>query len=105
MWKDDKFSDSGRIRQKFFCPLKSFKDANCPCCHHKNFYNSKKHSIMAGCTKYRTIPADVRLSINRDNKYFKSNYSLRIEWERYHSRFKNAKQERMFDKIYRLLLI
>lgn len=39
-WKDGKFSDNGRTRQKFCCPLKSSKDTDCPC-HHKNFYNGK----------------------------------------------------------------
>ncbi|MFR1877453.1 MAG: hypothetical protein ACLS22_06445 [Blautia wexlerae] len=72
MWKDGKFSDCGRTRQKFCCPLKSSKDTVCPC-HHKNFYNGKKHR---GCTKYLTIPDDLRLSIDRDSKYFESNYSL-----------------------------
>ncbi len=92
MWKDGKFSDRGRTRQKFCCPLKSSKDTVCPC-HHKNFYNGKKHR---GCTKYLTLPDDLRLSIDRDSKYFKSNYSLRTECERYNSRFKNTGQERMW---------
>lgn len=91
MWKDGKFSDHGRTRQKFCCPLKYSKDVDCPC-HHKNFYNGKKHR---GCTKYITIPDDLRLSIDRNSKYFKSNYSLRTECERYNSRFKNTGQERM----------
>ena len=30
MWKDGKFSDCGRTRQKFCCPLKSSKDTVCP---------------------------------------------------------------------------
>lgn len=89
MWKDGKFSDCGRTRQKFCCPLKSSKDADCPR-HHKNFYNGKKHR---GCTKYITIPDNLRLSADRNSKYFKSTYSLRIECERYNSRFKNTGQE------------
>ena len=92
MWKDGKFSDSGRTRQKFCCPLKLSKNADCPC-HHQNFYNGKKHR---GCTKYITIPDDLRLSIDRDSKYFKNNYSLRTECERYNSRFKNTGQKRMW---------
>ena len=44
MWKDGKFSDNGRTRQKFCCPLKSSKTNDCPC-HHKNFYNGKKHRV------------------------------------------------------------
>ncbi len=92
MWKDGKFSDNGRTRQKFCCPLKCSKDAECPC-HHKNFYNGKKHR---GCTKYITIPDDLRLSIDRDSKYFKRTYALRTECERYNSRFKSTGQERMW---------
>lgn len=92
MWKEDRFSDRDCTRQKFYCPLKSSKNTDCPC-HHKNFYNDKKHR---GYTKYITIPDDVRLSIDRNNKYFKSNYSLRTECERYNSQFKNTDQERMW---------
>ena len=69
MWKDGKFSDRGRTRQKFCCPLKSSKHMDCPC-RHKNFYNGKKHH---GCTKYITLPDDLRLSIDR-----KSNYRIPI---------------------------
>ena len=39
MWKDGKFSDNGRTRQKFCCPLKSSKYAD--------FYAITKISIMA----------------------------------------------------------
>ena len=92
MWKDGKFSDNGRTRQKFCCPLKNSKNEVCPC-HHKNFYNGKKHR---GCTKYITVPDDLRLSIDRDSQYFKNTYSLRTECERYNSRFKNTGQERMW---------
>ncbi|MDO5147600.1 MAG: transposase [Eubacteriales bacterium] len=60
---------------------------------YKNFYNGKKHR---GCTKYVTIPDDLRLSVDRNSNYFKSNYSLRTECERYNSRFKNTGQERMW---------
>lgn len=94
MWKDGKFSDRGRTRQKFCCPLKTSKNADCPC-HHKNFYNGKKHR---GCTKYITIPDDLRLSIDRNSRHFQSIYRLRTECERYHSRFKSAGQERMWVK-------
>lgn len=91
MWKDGKFSDNGRTRKKFCRLLKSSKNMDCPC-HHKNFYNGKKRR---GCTKYIKIPDDLRLSIDRNSNYFKSNYSLRTECERYNSRFKNTGQERM----------
>ena len=72
--------------------MKNSKSGICPC-HHKNFYNGKKHR---GCTKYITLPDDLRLSIDRDSQYFKSTYSLRTECERYNSRFKNTGQERMW---------
>lgn len=64
MWKDGKFSDRGRTCQKFCCPLKSSQNGDCPC-HHKNFYNGKKHRSCTEC-------------------------------ERYNSRFKNTRQERMW---------
>ena len=40
VWKDGKFSDRERTRQKFFCPLKNSKDADCPY-QYKNFYDGK----------------------------------------------------------------
>ena len=36
------------------------------------------------------------LIFDKEKKYFKSNYSLRTECERYNSRFKNTGQERMW---------
>ena len=70
MWKDRKFSKNRHTRQKFCCPLKNSKNEVCSC-HHKNFYNGKKHR---GCTKYITVPNDLRLSIDRVSQYFKSRY-------------------------------
>ena len=92
MWKDGKFSDRGRTRQKFCCPLKSSKNGDCPC-NHKNWNNGKKNR---GCTKYVTIPDDYRLSIDRQSIKFKSVYALRTECERYNSRFKSTGQERLW---------
>lgn len=92
MWKDGRFSDNGHTHPKFCYPLKPSKDADSPC-HHRNFYTGKKH---CGCTKYITIPDDLRLAIDRDSNYFKSSYSLWTECERYNSRFKNTGQERMW---------
>lgn len=92
MWRDGRFSDRGRTRQKFCCPLKNSKDADCPC-RHESYYNGRKHRR---CTRYITLPDDLRLSIGRNSKYFKSTYSLRTECERYNSRFKNTGQERMW---------
>ena len=45
MWKDGKFSDRRRTRQKFCCPLKNSKSGICPC-HHKNFYNGEEASWL-----------------------------------------------------------
>lgn len=92
MWRDGKFSDSGRTRQKFCCPLKNSKSGLCPC-NHKNWNNGKKNR---GCTKYITLPDDYRLSINRQSIDFKSVYSLRSECERYNSRFKSTGHERFW---------
>lgn len=92
MHKDGKFSDNGRTRQKYCCPLKSSKCASCPC-NHKNWNNGKKHR---GCTKYVTLPDDYRLSIDRDCVSFKNIYALRTEAERYNSRFKQTGQERLW---------
>lgn len=94
MHRDGKFSDTGRTRQKFSCPFKRSKVGHCPC-NHKNFLNGKKNR---GCTKYQTIPDDLRLSIDRTSKTFKQNYSLRTACERYNARFKKAGQERMWVK-------
>ena len=78
MHKDGKFSDNGRTRQKYCCPLKSSKCASCPC-DHKKWNNGKKHR---GCTKYVTVPDDYRLSIDRECISFKKLYALRTEAER-----------------------
>ena len=40
MWKDGRFPNRRRTRQKFCYPLKSSKTYECPC-HYKNFYNGK----------------------------------------------------------------
>ena len=92
MHKDGKFSDSGRTRQKYCCPLKRSKNGNCPC-NHKCWNNGKKNR---GCTKYVTISDDYRLSIDRSSIAFKSVYALRTEAERYNSRFKQAGCESVF---------
>ena len=90
MNRDGKCYDHNRIKQKFCCPCKLSR--TCPI-EHPKFLNGKKNR---GCTKYITIPNDLRLSIDRNSQYFKSNYSLRTECERYNSRFKNTGQERMW---------
>ena len=90
MNRDGKCYDQNRIKQKFCCPCKL--SGTCPV-EHPKFFNGKKNR---GCTKYITIPNDLRLSIDRNSRYFKNNYSLRTECERYNSRFKNTGQERMW---------
>lgn len=90
MNRDGKSYDRNRTRQKFCCPHKL--SGICPI-NHPKFNNGKKHR---GCTKHITLPDDLRLSIDRNSKYFKRTYSLRTECERYNSRFKNTGQERMW---------
>ena len=60
--KDGKTTDGGGgIRQKYCCPFRQSKTGVCPC-NHKNWNNGKKNR---GCTKYKAIPTDYRLSIDR----------------------------------------
>ena len=93
MHKDGKTTDGrGGIRQKFCCPFRQSKTGECPC-NHKNWNNGKKNR---GCTKYKTIPTDYRLSIDRSCLCFKRTYALRTECERYNSRFKSTGQERLW---------
>ena len=93
MHKDGKTTDGhGGLRQKFCCPFRQHKTGQCPC-NHKNWNNGKKNR---GCTKYKNIPGDYRLSIDRDCLRFKRIYALRSECERYNSRFKGTGQERLW---------
>lgn len=92
MHKDGKSYDKNRVRQKFSCPLKSSSTKKCPC-KNSRFYKSKKNR---GCTKCTTLPSDYRLTIDRNDRFFKSTYSLCTECERYNSRFKHTGQERMW---------
>lgn len=92
MHKDGRFSDRGRTRQKYCCPLKNSKCGVCPC-DHKNWNNGKRNR---GCNKYITLPDDYRLSIDRESISFKKIYALRTEAERYNSRFKQIGQERLW---------
>ena len=91
MHKDGKMTNNGRTRQKYCCPFRQSKTGVCPC-NHKNWNNGKKNR---GCTKYKTVPDDYRLSIDRSCLYFKRTYALRTECERYNSRFKSTGQERL----------
>lgn len=92
MHKDGKTTANGRTRQKYCCPFRQSKTGVCPCSH-KNWNNGKKNR---GCTKYKTIPTDYRLSIDRECLRFKRIYALRTECERYNSRFKSTGQERLW---------
>ena len=92
MHKDGKTTDNNRTRQKYYCPFRQSKTGVCPC-NHKNWNNRKKNR---GCTKYKTVPNDYRLSIDRSCLYFKRTYALRTECERYNSRFKASGQERLW---------
>ena len=92
MHKDGKTTDNGRPRQKYCCPFRRSKASVCPC-NHKNWNNGKKNR---GCTKYKTVPDDYRLSIDRSCLCFKRIYALRTECERYNSRFKSTGQERLW---------
>ena len=92
MHKDGKTTDKGRTRQKYCCPFRQSKTGVCPC-NHKNWNNGKKNR---GCTKYKTVPNDYRLSIDRECLRFKRIYALRTECERYNSRFKSTGQERLW---------
>ena len=92
MHKDGKTTDNGRTRQKYCCPFRQSKTGVCPCSH-KNWNNGKKNR---GCTRYKTVPDDYRLSIDRSCLYFKRTYALRTECERYNSRFKSTGQERLW---------
>ena len=86
MHKDGKTTDNGRTRQKYCCPFRQSKTGGCPC-NHKNWNNGKKNR---GCVKYRIVPTDYRLSIDRSCLCFKRTYALRTECERYNSRFKTS---------------
>lgn len=90
MHRDGRCHDQNRVKQKYCCPFKL--TGTCPIDHEK-FHNGKKNR---GCTKWVTVPNDLRLSIDRSSRYFKTCYSLRTECERYNSRFKNTGQERMW---------
>ena len=92
MHKDGKTTDNNRTRQKFCCPFRQSKTGVCPC-NHKNWNNGKKNR---GCVKYRIVPTDYRLSIDRSCLCFKRTYALRTECERYNSRFKASGQERLW---------
>ena len=93
MHRDGKTTDGhGGLRQKYCCPFRASKTGECPC-NHKNWNNGKKNR---GCTKYKTIPEDYRLSIDRDCLRFKRIYALRSECERYNSRFKSTGRERLW---------
>ena len=71
----------GGCRRNTAAPFRQSKTGVCPCSH-KNWHNGKKNR---GCTKYKTIPTDYRLSIDRECLRFKRVYALRTECERYNA--------------------
>ena len=83
--------DCGRVRQRFYCPLRCSKDQDCPC-QNPNFSKEKKR----GCEQWVTLPSDFRLSIDRRSHAFKKVYKKRTCCERYNSRFKAAGNARLW---------
>lgn len=92
MRKDGRTFDHNRVRQKYCCPFRNSKSGSCPC-NHPKWNNGRKNQ---GCIKYKTVPSDYRLAIDRDCLRFKRIYALRTECERYNSRFKSSGQERLW---------
>lgn len=92
MKKDGTSRDSGRIRQRFYCPLRFAKEQDCPCKNPK-FYNGKN---KRGCEQWVTLPSDLRLSIDRASHAFKKTYKRRTCCERYNSRFKASGNARLW---------
>ena len=79
-------------------PVMANTKQNNPKSFAKNKFSKENHpkSDPQGCTKYKTIPTDYRLSIDRSCLCFKRTYALRTECERYNSRFKSTGQERLW---------
>lgn len=79
-------------------PVTANTKQNNPKSFAKNKFSKENHpkSDPQGCTKYKTIPTDYRLSIDRECLRFKRIYALRTECERYNSRFKASGQERLW---------
>ena len=81
--KDGKTTDGGGggFGRNTAAPFRQSKTGVCPC-NHNNWNNGKKNR---GCTKYKAIPTDYRLSIDRECLRFKRVYALRTECERYNA--------------------
>ena len=79
-------------------PVMANTKQNNPKSFAKSKFSKENHpkSDPQGCTKYKTIPTDYRLSIDRECLRFKRIYALRTECERYNSRFKASGQERLW---------
>lgn len=79
-----KFSDRGKVRRKFVCPIthnKGFAKENPQCpWNHPKFIKGK------GCFAYRREDESVRNSINYGSESFKKIYNLRTSSERTFSR-------------------
>lgn len=74
-------AEGGGFGRNTAAPFRQSKTGVCPC-NHKNWNNGKKNR---GCTKYKAIPTDYRLSIDRECLRFKRVYALRTECERYNA--------------------
>ena len=80
-----KFTDRGKIRLKFVCPIthsKSFRK-QVPWCP----WNHPKFLKGNGCTAYHRGDSDIRKSINYGSQSFKKAYNKRTGAERIFSRF------------------
>ena len=95
MHREGRVFRKSSIRFKFVCPYALSKKHVCPC-NNPNFQRKAKHT---GCIVWLHVPnANLRNSLNRDSKLFKSLYSKRTEIERYNSRFKQLSTERAFTR-------
>ena len=95
MHRDGHCYRKSAIKFKFCCPFARKTSKVCPC-NHKNFYKDTK---SRGCIVWMHVPnANLRNSLNRDSKQFKSLYSKRTQIERYNSRFKQLSTERAYTR-------
>lgn len=90
MHKDGKQYLKDSIKQKFCCPFRTSNDDSKCTCNHPKYNNGHKNR---GCIKYKSTSVDYRSSVDETSDYFKKYYAMRIESERYNSRFKNLNIE------------
>ncbi len=94
MTSNGSWTEGLRTRLKFRCPIKvshkvalKFPDG-CPV-NHPSFSEGNTY----GCTKYLDITDDARSRVPRDSLFFKINYNLRTEVERYFARLGDREAE------------